>query len=119
MRGRLPPQPEVEAVVDLLTMLTGTDRVLLCARLDFDDALGAADLERACVRIAAELNAEFPPLDEIFLEPMPREDQSLRARVLARYGPEFVAEGELAQRLVSVRWKFRYARDGVGPRWPW
>ncbi|EWM15018.1 cation transport protein [Kutzneria sp. 744] len=92
LRARLAAAPEVEVVVDLLTMLTGTSRVLLCARLDFDDNLGAADLERACVRIAAELNAEFPSLDEIFLEPVPREDQSLRARVLARYGQEFVAE---------------------------
>jgi len=92
VRARLAAAPEVEVVVDLLTMLTGTDRVLLCARLDFDDALGAADLERACVRIAAELTGEFPSLDEIFLEPVPREDQDLRARVLARYGQEFVAD---------------------------
>jgi cation diffusion facilitator family transporter len=92
VRARLAEAPEVEVVVDLLTMLTGTDRVLLCARLDFDDSLGAADLERACVRIAAELTAEFPSLDEIFLEPVPREDQDLRARVLARYGQEYVAE---------------------------
>ncbi|SMC95070.1 cation diffusion facilitator family transporter [Kibdelosporangium aridum] len=85
---RLRAIPEVEAVVDLLTMTTGTDSVLLCARLDFDDSLGAADLERACVRIEAELRAEFPELTEIFLEPVPRNDPELRARVLARYGRE-------------------------------
>ncbi|PRY32588.1 cation diffusion facilitator family transporter [Umezawaea tangerina] len=83
---RLREAPEVEAVVDLLSMLTGTDRVLLCARLDFDDALGAADLERACVRIDGELRAEFPDLDEIFLEPVPRNDPAMRERVLSRYG---------------------------------
>lgn len=84
--ARLRAAPEVEAVVDLLSMLTGTDHVLLCARLDFDDSLGAADLERACVRIDGELRAEFPDLDEIFLEPVPRNDQAMRERVLARYG---------------------------------
>ena len=84
--ARLRDAPEVEAVVDLLSMLTGTDRVLLCARLDFDDALGAADLERACVRIDGELRAEFPDLDEIFLEPVPRNDPAMRERVLSRYG---------------------------------
>ncbi|WHT19324.1 cation diffusion facilitator family transporter [Crossiella sp. CA-258035] len=84
--ARLRATPEVEAVVDILSMVTGTDRVLLCARLDFDDALGAADLERACVRISADLRAEFTELDEIFLEPVPRADPELRARVLARYG---------------------------------
>lgn len=83
---RLAAEPEVEAVVDVLTMLIGTDRVLLCARLDFDDALTAADLERACVRISAELHTEFPDLDEIFLEPVPRSDPELRRRVLERYG---------------------------------
>jgi len=73
--------------VDLLTMLTGTDRVLVCARLDFDDSISAAELERACVRIDGELRREFPDLDEIFLEPVPRNDPELRARVRARYGP--------------------------------
>jgi cation diffusion facilitator family transporter len=82
--------PEVEAVVDLLTMTTGTDSVLLCARLDFDDNLGAADLERACVRIDSELRAEFRELNEIFLEPVPRTDPELRAKVLARYGEGIV-----------------------------
>jgi divalent metal cation (Fe/Co/Zn/Cd) transporter len=40
---------EVEQVVDLLTMLTGTDKVLLCVRVDFVDSLSAAELGgRAC-----------------------------------------------------------------------
>jgi cation diffusion facilitator family transporter len=86
IRRRLAEQPEVEVVVDLLTMLTGTDQVLVCARLDFDDEVTAGDLERACMRIDAELRTEFPDLDEIFLEPVPRDDPELRARVLARYG---------------------------------
>jgi cation diffusion facilitator family transporter len=83
---RLGAAPEVEWVVDLLTMLTGTDRILLCAKLDFTDTLTAAELERACVRIDGELRDAFPDLDEIFLEPVPRNDPELRARVLARYG---------------------------------
>jgi cation diffusion facilitator family transporter len=86
---RLIEVPEVEAVVDLLTMLTGTDRVLLCAKLDFVDTLTAAELERACVRLDGELREAFSDLDEIFLEPVPRNDPDLRARVLARYGNTF------------------------------
>jgi cation diffusion facilitator family transporter len=85
-REHLTAAPEVEVVVDLLTMVTGTDRILLCARVDFVDALSSHDLEIACVRIAAELRERFPDLDEIFLEPVPRSDAELRARVLARYG---------------------------------
>lgn len=86
VRDQLAARPEIEQVVDLLTMMLGTDKVLVCARLDFDDALGAADLERACVAIDAELRRRFPDLDEIFLEPVPRTDPGMRARVLERYG---------------------------------
>jgi cation diffusion facilitator family transporter len=86
VREYLTDVPEVEVVVDLLTMVTGTDRILLCARLDFADDLTSGDLEFACVRVAGELSERFPDLDEIFLEPVPRTDPALRARVLARYG---------------------------------
>ncbi len=86
VRDHLADRDEVEHVVDLLTMMLGTDKVLVCARLDFDDALDAADLERACVEIDDDLREKFPDLDEIFLEPVPRSDPGMRARVLERYG---------------------------------
>ena len=79
-------QPEVDDVVDLLTMTTGTDQVLLCARVDFVNTYSAGDLESACVRIDADLRAEFADLDEIFIQPVPRSDPELRERVLRRYG---------------------------------
>jgi cation diffusion facilitator family transporter len=84
--ARLSAAPEVEQVVDLLTMLTGTDKVLLCARVDFADPLSADEVERACVRIDDELRREFADLDEIFIEPVPRTDPTLRDRVINRYG---------------------------------
>ncbi|UOZ08810.1 cation diffusion facilitator family transporter [Amycolatopsis sp. WQ 127309] len=86
VRDHLSAAPEIEAVVDLQTMLMGTDQVLVCTRVDFDDSLGAADLERACVRIAAELTESFNDVTEVFIEPVPRTDPDLRATVLARYG---------------------------------
>jgi cation diffusion facilitator family transporter len=82
----LDEQPEVEQLVDLLTMMVGTGQILLCARLDFDDNLTSAQLENVCVRIDNELRERFEALDEVFLEPVPRTDPQLRARVLARYG---------------------------------
>jgi divalent metal cation (Fe/Co/Zn/Cd) transporter len=90
--ARIAEQPEVDTVVDLLTMLTGTDKVLLCARVDFVDAYSAGDLERACVRIDAALRAEFEDLDEIFIQPVPRSDPELREKVFARYGRELARE---------------------------
>jgi cation diffusion facilitator family transporter len=86
VRDHLSAAPEIEAVVDLQTMLMGTDQVLVCTRVDFDDSLGAADLERACVRLAAELTESFHDVTEVFIEPVPRSDPELRATVLARYG---------------------------------
>jgi divalent metal cation (Fe/Co/Zn/Cd) transporter len=86
IRGRLDEQPEVDDVVDLLTMTTGTDKVLLCARVDFVDSYSAGDIERVCVRFDADLRAEFPDLDEIFIQPVRRSDPDLRNRVLSRYG---------------------------------
>jgi cation diffusion facilitator family transporter len=84
-------RPEVDAVVDLLTQRIGTDRVLVCARLDFDDSLSAQDLERAALAMDRALRAEFPDVVEVFLEPVPRHDEQLRAEVRSRYG-ERIAE---------------------------
>ncbi|MCW2522563.1 MAG: Cation diffusion facilitator family transporter [Frankiales bacterium] len=86
IEARLEEQPEVDDVVDMLTMVVGTGSVLLCARVDFIDTFSAADLERACVRIDESLRAEFSALGEIFLEPVPRLDPGTRDRVLRRYG---------------------------------
>lgn len=77
---------DVVEVVDLLTMMVGVDRVLLCARVDFVPELTSDQLEESCVRIDEELRSRFPVLGEIFVEPVPRSDQRLRQRVLSRYG---------------------------------
>jgi cation diffusion facilitator family transporter len=87
LRDALAERPEVEQVVNILTMVVGTGQILLCARLDFVDALDAAALERACAQLDADLRARFPDLQEIFVEPVPRTDPAIRQRLLARYGP--------------------------------
>lgn len=84
--ARLEAEPEIVDVVDILTMRTGVDRLLLCARVDLVDALTAAEVEKAMVRISESLSERFDDLDEVFLQPVPREDAGLRRRVLARYG---------------------------------
>jgi cation diffusion facilitator family transporter len=89
---RIEEQPEVDDVVDLLTMMTGVDRVLLCVRVDLVEGFSASDLERAFVRIDGKLREEFPALDEIFIQPVPKSDPGVQARVRARYGHE-LADG--------------------------
>ncbi|TDD76591.1 cation diffusion facilitator family transporter [Actinomadura darangshiensis] len=86
VRARLGAAPEVEWVVDIVTVTFGADRALVCARLDFRDSLTAGDVERACVRMAHELRDAHEEIDEVFLEPVPRDDAELRERVIARYG---------------------------------
>ena len=83
---RVEAEPEILDVVDLLTMMVGVHRILLCLRVDVEDNVTASEIERACVRIDKQLRAEFPSLDEIFIQPVPRSDASLRRRVLNRYG---------------------------------
>jgi cation diffusion facilitator family transporter len=84
--GWLERQPEIVDVVDVLTMITGVNRVLLCLRVDMASEFSSDELERACMRIDGELRDQFPDLDEIFIQPVPRADPSLRERVLTRYG---------------------------------
>jgi cation diffusion facilitator family transporter len=92
IEDRLEDQDEIVDVVDLLTMLIGTDRVLLCARVDFVDTLRAGDLELACVRVADHLRGEFPQLVETFIQPASRRDPRVRARVEERYGHALAEE---------------------------
>jgi cation diffusion facilitator family transporter len=83
---RLEEQPEVDDVVDMLTMQIGTTSILLCVRIDFVDSFTAADLENACVRIDTALHGEFAELGEIFLQPVPSSDVATQERVRRRYG---------------------------------
>jgi cation diffusion facilitator family transporter len=79
-------EAEVDDVVDVLSMLTGTDNVLLCLRVDFVNSFSAADLEDACVRLDGQLHERFPMLGEVFIQPASRKDAGLRHRVEQRYG---------------------------------
>jgi cation diffusion facilitator family transporter len=86
IEARLEEQPEIDDVVDLLTMMTGTRRVLVCVRADFVNTLTGGELEQACARIDQELREEFEDLDEIFIQPISRADKRMRERVRSRYG---------------------------------
>jgi cation diffusion facilitator family transporter len=88
----LEKQPEVDDLVDVLTMVVGTDSILLCTRVDFVNTLTAGDLEVVCVRLDAELREQFPMLGEVFIQPASRKDQKLRGRVEARYGHALAEE---------------------------
>jgi cation diffusion facilitator family transporter len=84
----LAAQPDVDTVVDLITQRTGTDRVLVCARLDLSDSLDAATVEQRVIEMDEALREEFPDVHEVFLAPAPRTDKGLRERVQRRYVAE-------------------------------
>jgi cation diffusion facilitator family transporter len=84
IRTLLGEQPEVLAVVDVLTMMIGTGRVLVCARLDYVDELSATDAERSAVRLHELLRERFNEVGEVFLEPVPHADRTLRSQADAR-----------------------------------
>ena len=80
----LEAQPEVLSVVDVLTMMIGTGRLLVCARVDFVDSLSATEAERACVRFHDVLAEHFPDVETVFIEPVPRGDHELQRQIRAR-----------------------------------
>jgi cation diffusion facilitator family transporter len=64
----LADHPEVDRVVDVRTMLLGPEALLVAARLDMDDALGAADVEDRTDEIASQLQKRFPQVREVYLD---------------------------------------------------
>ncbi|MFI6484654.1 cation diffusion facilitator family transporter [Nonomuraea sp. NPDC050663] len=71
IRTVLMEQPEVEDVVELLTMILGPDEVLVAAKVDFTDEASAAGVERACEEVDQRLRARVPGVAHVFLDPTP------------------------------------------------
>jgi len=68
MHDRLAAHPEVERVIDLLTMLLGPDRLLVAARVDLADRLSSGEVESFSTAMDRELRAEFPMVVSVFLD---------------------------------------------------
>lgn len=61
--------PEVERVVELLTMAMGPEHVLVAAKLDLADGVPAGRVEEICAQIDARLRHEVPSVRNVFLDP--------------------------------------------------
>jgi cation diffusion facilitator family transporter len=68
LRGFLDRQPEIDAVLDLLTMRLGPDSTLLAVRIDLRAGIDSEDVELVCMRIKGELSERWPGLDHVFLD---------------------------------------------------
>lgn len=76
---RLAAAPEVDAVVELLTMHLGPDSVLVAARLDLVDDLSANEVEDFSSRLDREVAGRWPEVRQVFLDPT-RSDPAAAAR---------------------------------------
>jgi len=61
-------QPEIDAVIELLTMRLGTDSTLLAARIDLRPGIDSETVEEVCIRIKHELRERWPAFDHVFLD---------------------------------------------------
>jgi cation diffusion facilitator family transporter len=68
IRAQLADHSEVDRVVDVRTMLMGPEALLVAARLDMNDELGAAQVEDSTDAIAAGLQEKFPQVREVYLD---------------------------------------------------
>jgi cation diffusion facilitator family transporter len=68
IRAELADHPEVDRVLDVRTMLLGPEALLVAARLDMDDSLGAAEVEDSTDAISAGLRTKFPQVREVYLD---------------------------------------------------
>ncbi|MEU4794329.1 cation diffusion facilitator family transporter [Streptomyces sp. NPDC023327] len=71
VRAELLADPHVVAVLELTTLLQGPKEALVAAKVDFRDMSSAADIERACDRMARRLQERFPSIRRVYLDPTP------------------------------------------------
>ena len=76
--------PEVDDVIDLLTLRIGTAELLVAARLDFGPQLSSDEIELLSARIEQRIHKSFPQVQQVFLDPTAGSDRPARTRRAAR-----------------------------------
>jgi cation diffusion facilitator family transporter len=64
-------QPDVLAVLDLVTVFEGPNDVLVAAKVDFRDAATAEAITRSCEAAEQRLRERFPAVGRVFMDPTP------------------------------------------------
>jgi cation diffusion facilitator family transporter len=72
LRQVIARHPEVEAVLELLTMYIGPTTMLVAVRLDLRDDLTAGEVEQLSNQIDHELREADPDVSQVFLDATPR-----------------------------------------------
>ncbi len=71
IRGAIGEFPEVESVVDLLSMQLGLDSVLVTAELNIRSDLSTVEIEGLLQRLTERIRAAAPEVKNVYLEPHP------------------------------------------------
>ncbi|WP_405664013.1 cation diffusion facilitator family transporter [Streptomyces sp. RK9] len=71
VRDSLLADPHVVDVLELTTLLQGPKEALVAAKVNFRDVSTAADIEVACDRMAQRIQARFPAVSRVYLDPTP------------------------------------------------
>ncbi len=79
LRTELELLPGVVSVPVFTAVVIGPGRLLVAAKVHFDDAYSAADIERAADEAERRLRSTFPGVRDVFLDPTPSADKRIRA----------------------------------------
>ena len=77
----LESQPEVTAVVELMTEVLGPRELLVAARVDIDDELTGAQVEEVSTRLEQDLRRVSPRITQVFLDATRAQARPRRATV--------------------------------------
>ena len=80
LREVLERHPEVDHVVELLTMALGPDDLLVAVRLDLADGLDSDEVERLAEELDREMREAVPAARHVFIDPTRRGEKTLSAR---------------------------------------
>lgn len=70
-------QPQVRQVVDLVTLVSGPQDVLVAAKVAFEEPATARDVERACEEAEMAIRAAHPAVARVYLDPTPGRTKEL------------------------------------------
>jgi cation diffusion facilitator family transporter len=103
--------PEVDAVLELLTMQLSPDDVLVAMRIDFVDGLDSRRIERVSTEIEQELTETLPSIRHVFLDATTstKEQRELSRIVQDLASDDAAGDPDAAVRLASLE----HERDGA------
>lgn len=75
IRDELLAVEQIEAVLELTTLVQGPKEALVAAKVDFRDVSTASEVEQACEQAEQRLREAFPAVSRVYLDPTPRSAQ--------------------------------------------